>query len=575
MDTITRDESKGSVGYVYLICIVAAVGGLLFGFDTAVWAGADPFLTAHFELNAFWEGFCAGSVLVGCIFGACFAGVVSDRFGRRRVLILCAVLFILSAIGSAIPRSMMEFVAARFIGGLGVGAASMLSPLYIAEISPPQIRGRLVSLNQLTIVGGMLAAYFVDYALVDIGESNWRWMFASETLPAALFLVFLFFVPESPRWLTKQERGDEALAILTRVNGAEQAHVEIREIKEIIQLESGSLRQIFQPGLRIALMIGIALAIFQQITGINVILYYAPKIFKSMGSGTNAALLQTVAIGAVNLSFTLVAIWVIDWFGRKPLLLIGSAGMGISLLLLGCAFFMESSLLRENDIYDWPGFCAKVNEERNQTSPNPSRRLWEHLSTDARQAIEKTTQDTNVSQESKSLITFALNEVLNNIDFYHLDSFQQIELSDDAQSLINQSSEPLTNKDIQKLNRLLLEAAYPEQIAKSAYKPIVLLLILCYIACFATSMGPVVWVLLSEIYPTRIRGGAMSIATVCLWLACYLVTQTFPMMLETLKGGWTFCFYAAVCAAAFLFIWRSVPETKGKSLEEIEKRWLV
>lgn len=442
-------EDSGSTVYVFLVCIVAAVGGLLFGYDTAVIAGTIPFLTKHFALSEAMLGLTVSSVLVGCIFGAYFAGTVSDRFGRKKVLLICAVLFAVSAIGSAIPRNLTELVIARFIGGLGVGAASMLSPMYIAEIAPARIRGRLVSLNQLTIIGGMLVAYFVGFLLADVPDTNWRWMFGSETLPAVVFLLLLLAVPESPRWLAKQGRENEGLAILTRVGGYEHAKAEMAEIKDAITQDENSLAILFHPGMKIVLIIGVVLAILQQVTGINIILYYAPKIFASTGSAVDVSLLQTVVVGAVNLTFTLVAIWVVDKLGRKLLLLIGSAGMGIFLALVGGAFYYGR--------FEGP---------------------W------------------------------------------------------------------------------------------------VLLFILGYIACFACSMGPVVWVVMSEIFPTRIRGRAMSIATVCLWIACFLVSLTFPVMLEKLDGAVTFGIYATMCAVAFVFVLLVLPETKGKTLEEIEKHWM-
>jgi SP family arabinose:H+ symporter-like MFS transporter len=442
-------QDSGSLAYVLLVSVVAAVGGLLFGFDTAVIAGANPFLKAHFELSEAMLGFAVASAIIGCIFGAAFAGTTSDRFGRKRVLLLCAVLFAVSAVGSAIPRTLVQFVIARFIGGLGVGAASMLSPMYIAEISPARIRGRLVSLNQLAIVTGILVAYFVDFFAADIPDTNWRWMFGSETLPAVLFFLLLLTVPESPRWLAKQQRQEEALAILTKVGGKDHAEAEMAEIKDAIAQEQDSVAQLFHPGMRVALIIGIALAILQQITGINIVMYYAPTIFASAGATIDASLLHAVAVGAVNLTFTLVAIWVVDKFGRKVLLLAGSAGMGLFLTLVGGVFHYGK-----------------------------------------------------------------------------------------------------------------LEGMW------------VLLFILGYIACFASSLGPVVWVLISEIFPTRIRGRAMAIATVSLWVSCAAVAQVFPIMLEKLDGAVTFGIFAAMCLITFVFVLLVVPETKGKTLEQIEKRWM-
>jgi SP family xylose:H+ symportor-like MFS transporter len=458
-DTLINEE-KGRVVYVMLVCMVAALGGLLFGYDTGVINGAIGPLEKHFSLDANWKGWATGCALVGCAIGAAAAGVLSDWLGRKKVLIASAILFFVSAVGTALPKSITTFIIYRIIGGLGVGAASMSSPMYIAEISPARIRGRMVSVNQFAIVSGFLVVYFVNYFIALQGdamwnqESGWRWMFGSEALPALLLLALLFFVPESPRWLTKQDRSDEALEILTRVDGAQYAQTELLEIKDAIAHESGSIKQLFQPGMKIVLVIGIVLAVLQQVTGINVFLYFGTEIFKKMGSETNAALLQTVIVGTVNLSFTIIAIWTVDKVGRKPLMIIGSAGMGLSLLGMGLmAYFQKTD-------------------------------LW------------------------------------------------------------------------------------------------VLLFILGYIACFALSVGPVTWVILSEIFPTRIRGRAMAIATVCLWVANYVVSQTFPMMdenkwlLDKFHHAFPFWLYGIFCVVLVTFVCRFVPETKGKTLEEIEKHWM-
>ncbi|MHC4425136.1 MAG: sugar porter family MFS transporter [Planctomycetota bacterium] len=463
MNTTNNDlvsEEKGSIMYVMLVCLVAALGGLLFGYDTGVINGAIGPLKENFALDASMEGWATGCALVGCAIGAAIAGVLSDWLGRKKVLIASAILFFVSAVGTALPRDIATFILFRIIGGVGVGAASMSSPMYIAEISPARIRGRMVSVNQFAIVTGFLVVYFVNYFIALQGDSTWnqqlgwRWMFGSEALPALLLLVLLFFVPESPRWLTKQNRSDEALEILTRVDGVEFAKTELLEIKDALAHESGSLKQLFQPGMKIVLVIGIVLAVLQQVTGINVFLYFGTEIFKKMGSETNAALLQTVIVGVVNLSFTVIAIWMVDRLGRKPLMVIGSAGMGISLLAMGLA-----------------AYCQKTE-------------LW------------------------------------------------------------------------------------------------VLLFILGYIACFALSVGPVTWVILSEIFPTRIRGRAMAIATVCLWVANYVISQTFPMMdgnqwlLDKFHRAFPFWLYGAFCVVLLVFVWRFLPETKGKTLEEIEKHWM-
>lgn len=476
----------GSTLYLVLICFVATLGGLLFGYDTAVISGAIGFLRKHFQLSATAEGWAAACALAGCAVGAAAVGFLSDRLGRKRALIVSAVLFTVSSIGTAIPwdgliapvlrlvtvetpdeglvrvLSYWAFVLFRFIGGVGIGAASMTSPMYIAEISPARIRGRMVSLNQLAIVSGMLLVYFVNYYIVQLGNEDWnmawgwRWMFASGTLPAVLFFLLLLPVPESPRWLTEHGRRAAAQAVLARVNGPPQAMVEIAAIEEAIARESGSLRQLFLPGLRAVLVIGVALAVFQQVTGINVFLYFAPKILEGIaGENTDVALLQTVLVGAVNMSFTVIAIWTVDRLGRKPLMLIGFAGMAVSLLALGLAAYLQHT------------------------------DIW------------------------------------------------------------------------------------------------ALAFILAYIACFALSVGPVTWVLLAEIFPNRIRGRAMAIATVCLWIANLIISQTFPMMDD--KDGWLaqtfhhafpFWLYGILSVAALIFVWGFVPETKGRSLEELERQWL-
>ena len=458
-DGAARPQS-GSIAYLVRVCLVATLGGLLFGYDTAVISGAIGFLQTHFSLDATAKGWAAACALVGCVLGVTGAGVLSDRFGRRNVLILSAVLFLVSAIGTAMPRTLGEFIFFRILGGLGVGAASMSSPMYIAEISPAHIRGRMVSVNQLAIVFGMLVVYFVNYFIAGLGDEawnvnvGWRWMFASEALPALLLLVLLFFVPESPRWLTKQNRADEAEEILTRIGGADHARAELAEITDAITHESGSLGQLLQPGMRVVLAIGVVLAVLQQITGINVFLYYGPEIFKDIaGARIDAALLQTVLVGAMNLAFTVIAIWTVDKIGRKPLMIVGSAGMGIALVGLGTAAYYQQT------------------------------ETW--------------------------VLTF----------------------------------------------------------------------ILGYIACFALAVGPVTWVILSEIFPTRIRGRAMAVATFCLWVANFIVSQTFPMMdenawlVQNYHHAFPFWLYAFFCGVSAVFVWRWVPETKGKTLEAIEKMW--
>ena len=440
---------KSRQAYVIFVTVIAAIGGLLFGFDTAIVAGATRYLKDQFALTSLQEGWAVSVVLVGCMFGAGFAGAISDRIGRKKFMLVSAVLFFVSAVGCALPQNMVQFLFFRFVGGLGIGSASILAPLYIAEVSPARIRGALVSVNQMAIVTGILLAYFVNWAFAGAGPNNWRWMYGMGALPSVIFFILLLRVPESPRWLVKKHREPEALDVLSRVNDAQTAAAEVRSIKETILLERGSLGELFRPGFRRALLIAVVLAILQQITGINAILYYAPRIFERAGFERISAIGQSTIVGLVNMLFTIVAIVLVDRVGRKPLLLIAAAGMGISQLLLGAAFRVE------------------------------------HFSGTG-----------------------------------------------------------------------------------------ILLLILLYIAFFAMAMGPIVWVVMSEIFPTRMRGSAMAIATVALWVADFAVTLSFPVIADRLNETTAFWFYALMCALDLVFMIFYLPETKGKTLEEIERRWL-
>ena len=435
--------------YVILISIVGALGGLLFGFDTAVISGTLNFIQPYFGLTEAGLGWTVSSLLFGCIAGVFVAGKTGDHYGRKKILMLAAMLFFISAVGSASSHSLPCFIAARVLGGLAVGVASILSPMYIAELSPAKHRGTLVSLNQLAIVIGILVAFFTNYLLVDTGEDNWRWMLLVMTVPSVLLFFSLFFVPESPRWLVARKQNDTALKVLLKTSGQEFAYTELKEIEQTLKIQQESTyRDLLAPKIKPLLFIGIILAIFQQITGINTIMYYAPKIFANVGQSNDSALLQTIAIGGTNLFFTLVAMVLIDRYGRKFLILIGSAGMSLTLAGLSILYFL------------------------NQTS-----------------------------------------------------------------------------------------------------SAMVLILILGYIAFFAASLGPAVWVLATELFPNRLRSKGMSIAVVALWIACTIVTIVFPIMLEKLSGGITFLIFAVICVASLLYVWKYVPETKGKSLEELEKEF--
>jgi MFS transporter, SP family, arabinose:H+ symporter len=446
---------KQGLQYVYRCTYVAAVGGLLFGYDTAVVAGAIGFIQQKYGLSPAMMGWVASCALVGCVIGAMFAGSLSDRIGRKKVLMISAFAFAISSLGIMLPMGLNWFIAFRLIGGIGIGIASMLSPLYISEIAPANIRGRLISIYQMGIVLGILLIYFVNAWIASMHneswniDSGWRWMFGSGLLPSLLFIFLLLNVPESPRWLAQQNRLDEAEDILAKVNGTEKAKEEMQSIRAaLLEDKDTSFGVLLQPGLRYVLFIGIVLAILSQVTGINAIMYYAPEIFKSSGDGASSALMQTVLVGVINTLFTVVAIRYVDKWGRKTLLLIGAAGMTICLALVGAAFYF--------------GF--------------------------------------------------------------------------------NQG-------------------------------PLILVAILAYIAFFAISLGPLTFVVVAEIFPTHVRGRAMSVAIFFLWVAVFAVSQTFPMLQSSVGPATTFWIYMAMSVVAFFFVWRLVPETKEKSLEEIELFW--
>lgn len=440
---------KVNFGYLLTISLVTALGGLLFGFDISVISGTIPFLQDFFELSETMKGWVVSSALIGCILGASYSGRLGDKFGRKNVLLAVSILFAVSAIGSGLANSIPTFIFYRILGGIAVGGASVLAPMYIAEVSPAVYRGRMVSINQLTIVIGISLAYYSNYFLLQIGENAWRWMFAAESVPALLFFTALFIVPESPRWLVARHNEDKAKHVLQKVAGADFARFELREIRESLEgaEKRGTLKDAFRKKYSVILFLGIFLAVFQQWSGINVIFFYAPDIFAKANLGVDDALFQTTLIGVMNLVFTVLAMRVIDKMGRKKLMLIGSAGMAVCYVFIGYLFQVDRTA-------DW------------------------------------------------MLLSF-----------------------------------------------ILLTPAF-----------------------FAFGLGPTVWVVLSEIFPNKIRGAAMSVATFSLWVACYLLTLTFPIFVERLSAAPTFWIYAGICIIGFAVIFKYLPETKGVSLEKLEKK---
>lgn len=446
--------------YILFIALSAALGGLLFGYDTAVISGAIGNLTDYFHLSPVETGWAISSALVGCLIGAFFSDYLSDTFGRKVTMLITAVLFILNSVGTALPISFSMFVIFRIVGGIGVGIASMVVPMYIAEIAPPKRRGALVGNYQLAIVIGIVVVYFVNYFIALQGDATWnlnmgwRWMFGSEIIPSILFLFFIFLIPESPRWLLQKGKSDEAIAVLQKINTAEDAIQVQSEIQNSIhQANKNQWSQLVNPNFKKALFVGVGLSVLQQLTGINAILYYAPEIFKSLGSSTDVSLLETSILGVVNLIFTLLAIRWVDKMGRKPLLYIGSIGMTIALAAVG--FF----------IY----FDAMGN--------------W------------------------------------------------------------------------------------------------VLPFLLLFMASFSISWGPIVWVLLSEIFPSKIRSLALAISVFIQWVANFIVTQVFPSLVENewlnenFNGAFPFYLFSIICLFSLFFVWKKIPETKNKTLEEMETLW--
>ena len=449
-------HSRDSIKYrrIIFISMIAALGGLRFGYDLGVISGTIVLLKEKFSLSSIGEGWAAASAVTGCIVGALMAGLLSNRFGRRIILIFAALFFLVSAIGSALSGTLIEFAIFRLIGGVGLGLASTISPPYIAEVSPAEFRGRLVSLYQLAIVVGTVVIHFINLIISYQGDQQWnidygwRWMFGSEVIPALLFFVLLFFLPESPRWLYQRGQVDKAKQLLINNLGISRAEIAIKEIKETLSTQKGKLSDFSKTKLRKVLIIGVLVAVFQQFGGINMIMNFATVIFQKTGSGLHLALGQTMTIGIVNLLFTFLAIYLVDKVGRKSMLWIGALGQAVCLSVSGYIF--------KNELFSGP---------------------W------------------------------------------------------------------------------------------------VLLPILLYVAFFAATVGPVVWVLVSEIFPNRLRGIGMSVVTFFLWTSNYLNIQLYPVMESKIGIGHSFWVYAVLNIIFMVFVLKFIPETKGRTLEQIEKNW--
>ena len=442
--TDARREGKP---FLFVVALIAALGGFLFGYDTGVISGALLFIKGDLHASQFEQQAIVGALLLGAVLGAICSGYLADAVSRRWTKVISGAIYALAALGCAFSQTADQLIAARFILGISVGTASFVSPMYLAELSPKRIRGGLVSFNQLMIVGGILAAYIVNFALKGIGDDNWRWMLGLGAVPGAALAIGMAFMPYSPRWLVERGRDDEAKAALARTHRDEEVDEELKEIKEIAQRE-GSIRDLFGSAVRPMLIVGLGLAIFQQIVGINTIIYYAPTILSFSGTSTAGAIGQTVFIGITNVIFTVIAILLLDRLGRRVFLLIGTIGLTVALVVLG-AFFYSATLQADAS---WLSLVALV----------------------------------------------------------------------------------------------------------------------VYIASFAMGLGPVFWLMISEIFPLELRGPAMALCTVANWSFNFIVSYTFLTLVGDLGKAGTFWLYAVVGVIAVIFFARLVPETKGRSLEEIQ-----
>ncbi|WP_273277117.1 sugar porter family MFS transporter [Maribacter polysiphoniae] len=504
-DTVVKMNNT----YTILISLIVALGGFLLGFDSAVISGAVKGITVYFEMTELMLGFAVGCVVFGAMAGNIVAGPMADKFGRKKVLIVVAALFTISATWSAMATGYTEFIIARIIGGIGIGGAILIAPIYIAEIAPPKLRGSLVSFNQLNIVIGISVAYFSNYFLVNLEGESWRWMLGVEAIPALIYFLALWTVPRSPRWLIlKLNKVELAQKTLQKIGGDAYAEVTIAEIQRGIDKkeEKGKLSDIFKSKYATIMIIALGIAFFQQITGINAVFYYAPTIFEQAGGSTDSSFLQAIVVGLTNLVFTLVAIWLIDRLGRKPLLLIGTTFMTIALLMAAMAF--------NNATYDF-------NETTLSKIGDP----------EIKNAL--------IDLEGKSFDSQAA-------------LFAEIEPKLKQEQFLDFKRNQITN--FIQINATL-----------------VLIAILLYVASFAISLGPVMWTLLSEIFPNKIKGIAISVVGFFNSLVSFSVTQVFPWELSSLGPTATFGIYALLSFCAILFVYKFVIETKGKTLEEVEE----
>jgi sugar porter (SP) family MFS transporter len=517
---------KNKNGFVVIVSLIVALGGFLMGFDASVISGVVKFIEPEFNLSKIELGWAVSSLTLTATLAMIFAGPLSDRFGRKRMLSIAAVMYAVSAIASAFAPSFILLVIARMIGGFGVGASLIIAPMYIAEISPPKIRGTMVSFNQLNIVLGISTAFFTNYFILKLGQSdspwalamkfdayNWRWMLGIETLPAVLYFFALFFVPRSPRWLIMVGKEQEALVTMVKVVGAEKAQQDLESVKESLKEDAlrkkASLKDVFVPALKPMLIIGIVLAVLQQLTGINSVFFYAPMIFEQTGLGTDASFSQAIYVGLTNVVFTILAMALIDKIGRKPLLGIGVAGIAISMFVLAYGF---------------------------------------------NSATYKVTDETMTSLSS-------------GVNIEQLQRIKDIEYKSDVEF----------KKALEESLGAPMSAQFESEILPRAIHlntTLILVAILAFVASFAMSIGPVMWVLFSELFPNRVRAVAISFVGFINSVVSFMVQLVFPWELNYLGNGPTFFIYGLFAALGLIFILIKVPETKGKSLEDLQSTFL-
>ncbi len=513
---------RKSQGFLYRIALTVALGGFLMGFDASVISGVNKFITIEFDLTDIELGWAVSSLTLIATFAMFVAGPISDAIGRRTVLKYAAILYAISAIGSALAPSFLFLVIARMIGGIGVGVSLILAPMYIAEVAPAEKRGQLVSFNQLNIVLGISVAFFTNYLILQwgqsdaewakslgLGEYNWRWMLGLEALPAILYFFGLLFVPRSPRWLIMKGHLEEAKSTLVKIS-IEDPESQVAEVQAGIEDDAQKTKvpvgEVFKPAMRLVLTIAVVVAVLQQITGINAVFFYAPMIFEQSGIGTDASFALAIYVGVINLVFTVIAILFIDKFGRKPLLSTGVAGIAIAMFLLAYGFGSATYKLTDESVANLP---AEL--DRNKIS-----------------LLVNTTFDNDV----------AFKEAVYN------------SLGEDEAKLYESD---------------LLKAAI------SMNPTLILVGILGFVASFAFSIGPIMWVLFSELFPLKVKGVAISLAGTVNSAVSFLVQLVFPWELSVFGSSLTFLIYGIFAAAGFFFVVWVIPETKGKSLEELEK----